>query len=82
MPLETLLGIAPEDDYQKQTDKVPHLDEDLKTVSYGKIEYYKHDEEIYITDAEGVDQVDIEQYFSSFTSNKVNFEIELPELNH
>ena len=82
MSLETLSGIAPEDDYQKQRDKVPHLDEDLKTVSYGKIEYYEHDEEIYIADAEGVDKVDIEQYFSSFTSNKVNFEIEIPELNH
>lgn len=74
-------GIAPTDDHQRQTDKkVPHLDEDLKTVSFGKIEYYEYDSEYYVIDAEGVDKFDIEQYFASFTSDKVNIEIELPEL--
>lgn len=83
MPLETLTGQAPTDDYQKERTKVPHLDEDLKTVGYGKIEYFQDsDDDYYVTDAEGVDKIDIEQHFSSFTSNKVYFEIEIEELTH
>lgn len=67
-------------EHERQAAKVPHLDEDLKIVGYGKITYYEYDSEYYVIDADGVDNFDIEQYFASFTSDKVNIEIELTEI--